>query len=102
MVRSISVASPAPFLLISSAGHTHIDILKIDIESWEYDFINFLRPYATSRRPLPFGQLLIEFHVWNRSFADILTWWETAEAAGLRPYMTEVRFFFSFGGRNDG
>lgn len=38
-------------------GHTHIDILKMDIEGAEYGVLDVL-----SRSPVPINQLLIEFH----------------------------------------
>ena len=50
-----------------------------------------LQPYIASGEPLPFGQLLIEVHTWEKKFEDFLTWWELLEAAGLRPFMTEAR-----------
>lgn len=94
-------------------GHDFIDILKIDIESREFETLgSFLRGWAMKnrhsggahggdeddaeamRRPLPFGQLLIEFHIWDdrgRRFADFLDWFEMLEDAGLRPFRSEVR-----------
>lgn len=39
-------------------GHTHIDILKIDIEGSEYDVLEDL----LERKFYPFTQLLVEFH----------------------------------------
>ena len=72
-------------------GHTHIDILKIDIEGSEFDTIaGLLSPYISSNQSLPFGQLQLEVHIWDKSFADYLTWWETLEKSGLRPFWTEV------------
>jgi len=43
-------------------------------------------------RPLPFGQLQIEIHVWGNMtvFSKFLGWWEMLEEAGLRPFWTEV------------
>ena len=75
-------------------GHTHIDILKVDIESWEFDTMTTLvDPYIVSGKPLPFGQLQMEIHIWDRTFEYFLTWWEKLEKAGLRPFWTEVRVF---------
>jgi hypothetical protein len=72
-------------------GHTHIDILKIDIEGWEFETMTtLLNLYIASGEPLPFGQLQLEIHIWNKSFAEYLTWWETLENAGLRPFWTEA------------
>jgi hypothetical protein len=73
-------------------GHTFIDILKLDIEGSEFDVLDSIfKEYKG--RPLPFGQLQLEVHVYlaNKSFADILHWWERLEEAGLRPFWTEVR-----------
>jgi hypothetical protein len=49
-----------------------------------------IKPYLESGRPLPFGQLLIEIHLWGKTFAELLSWWEALEAAGLRPFWGEV------------
>ncbi|KAI6039099.1 methyltransferase domain-containing protein [Pisolithus marmoratus] len=54
--------------LMEMNKHTHIDILKID--------------------------LLIEIHTWDKKFDDFLSWWELLEAAGLRPFMTEVNLVY--------
>lgn len=73
--------------------HHHIDILKIDIEGWEFETLtSLLKPYIESGRPLPFGQLQLEIHLWGKPFEEFLSWWEMLEAAGLRPFWTEVRF----------
>ncbi|KJA26572.1 hypothetical protein HYPSUDRAFT_63847 [Hypholoma sublateritium FD-334 SS-4] len=83
--------------LMRQNGHAHIDILKIDIEGWEFETLTtLLRPYAQSGRALPFGQLQLEIHIWDKTFAGFLEWWEMLEAAGLRPFWTEVRLFFYY------
>jgi len=75
----------------SSSGHSHIDILKIDTEGLEFETLaTVIKPYLESGEPLPFGQLLIEIHLWGKTFADFLSWWESLEAAGLRPFWGEV------------
>ena len=72
-------------------GHTHIDILKIDIEGWEFETMTtLLNPYIASGKPLPFSQLQLEIHIWSKTFAEYLSWWESLEAAGLRPFWTEA------------
>jgi len=72
--------------------HSHIDVVKVDLEGWEFEVLpQILQPYIASGEPLPFGQLLIEVHTWDKKFEDFLTWWEQLEAAGLRPFMTEAR-----------
>ena len=76
---------------ILSTEHRYIDILKIDIEGWEFEVLpQILQPYIASGEPVPFGQLLIEVHAWDKKFEDFLTWWEMLESAGLRPFMAEV------------
>ncbi|KAJ6591179.1 methyltransferase domain-containing protein [Mycena vulgaris] len=81
--------------LMKMNGHTHIDILKIDIERWEFETLTALiKPYLASGRPLPFGQLQLEIHIWNMSFEEYLTWWEMLEAAGLRPFWTEPNLVY--------
>ncbi len=72
-------------------GHRFIDILKIDIEGWEFDTITaMIKPYMEAGLPLPFGQLQLEIHAWDKSFETFLKWWEGLEEAGLRPFWTEV------------
>lgn len=76
---------------ISLTEHRHIDLLKIDIEGWEFEVLTqILQPYIASGEPVPFGQLLIEIHSWDKKFEEFLTWWEMLESAGLRPVMSEV------------
>jgi len=31
----------------------------------------------------------IQIHLWERDFAEFLSWWEQLEEAGLRPFWTE-------------
>ncbi|KAF5336145.1 hypothetical protein D9611_006196 [Ephemerocybe angulata] len=81
--------------LMKHNDHKHIDILKIDIEGWEFDTLTTLiKPYVDSGEPLPFGQLQLEVHLWNKSFPQFLEWWEMLEAAGLRPFWTEPNLVY--------
>ena len=65
----------------------------MDVEGWEFDILTSVtQPFLASGDPLPFGQLLLEIHAWNKNFADFLSWWEMLETAGLRPFMTEVNY----------
>jgi hypothetical protein len=69
---------------------------QIDIERWEFETLTALiKPYLASGRPLPFGQLQLEVHIWNMNFKEYLIWWEMLEAAGLRPFWTEASFYSS-------
>ncbi|KAF9241295.1 methyltransferase domain-containing protein [Melanogaster broomeanus] len=81
--------------LLEMNEHKHIDVLKIDVEGWEFEVLTqILQPYIASGEPLPFGQLLIEIHAWDKKFEEFLPWWEMLEAAGLRPFMTEVNLVY--------
>ncbi|THH01271.1 hypothetical protein EW145_g6945 [Phellinidium pouzarii] len=81
--------------LMSRNGHTHIDILKVDIESWEFETLRALiRPYLEAGEPLPFGQLQLEVHVWGKKFSEFMKWWELLEEAGLRPFWTEPNIVY--------
>ena len=55
---------------------------------------DFLKPYIASGKPLPFGQLSMEIHLWDKSFEFFLGWWEMLEAAGLRPFATEPNLVY--------
>ncbi|KAJ3478652.1 hypothetical protein NLI96_g9610 [Meripilus lineatus] len=89
--------------LMRMNGHTHIDILKIDIEGWEFDTLRaMLSPYLESETPVPFGQLQIEVHAWNKRFHDFLSWWELIEGVGLRPFMSEPNLVYVNYNRHSG
>ncbi|KAK1235087.1 hypothetical protein PQX77_001696, partial [Marasmius sp. AFHP31] len=76
--------------------HTHIDILKVDIESWEFDLLTTLvKSYRNAGLPLPFGQLQLEIHAWHKSFKEFLEWWQMLEEAGLRPFWTEPNLVYN-------
>jgi hypothetical protein len=71
-------------------------VLKIDIEGWEFETLaQIVQPYISSGEPLPFGQLIVELHTWDKKFSEFLPWWEMLEQAGLRPFMNEVRIEFN-------
>ncbi|KAJ3730356.1 methyltransferase domain-containing protein [Lentinula raphanica] len=81
--------------LMAMNGHDHIDLLKIDIEGWEFETLEeLIKPYLISGEPLPFAQLQLEIHVWDKSFASFMKWWEMLEAAGLRPFWTEPNLVY--------
>ncbi|KAJ3748477.1 hypothetical protein DFH05DRAFT_563208 [Lentinula detonsa] len=76
--------------LMQMNGHQHIDILKVDVEGWEFDTIaGMIKSFMEKDLPLPLGQLLLEIHVWDdKKFDYFLKWWEGLEEAGLRPFWT--------------
>lgn len=81
--------------LMKMNGHAHIDLLKIDIEGWEFETMaNLFKPYIESGKPLPFGQLSMEIHLWDKSFESFLGWWEMLEEVGLRPFWTEPNLVY--------
>ncbi|KAF5374336.1 hypothetical protein D9758_004672 [Tetrapyrgos nigripes] len=82
--------------LMRMNGHTHIDILKVDIESWEFEtFATLIKSYMDKGKALPFGQLQLEIHLWDKDFPQFLEWWEMLEEAGLRPFMTEPNLVYA-------
>lgn len=81
--------------IMRTNGHPFIDILKVDVEGYEFDTLKTLiQPYLETGDPLPFGQLQIELHVWGQKFPEFLSWWEMLEAAGLRPVMMEPNLVY--------
>lgn len=85
--------------LMRQNGHTHIDVLKIDLEGWEFDALTaFLLPSSdfTSEKPRapPVSQMLLELHLWGRDFADLLGWWTVLERAGLRAVAREPNLVY--------
>ncbi|EKM54906.1 uncharacterized protein PHACADRAFT_259072 [Phanerochaete carnosa HHB-10118-sp] len=107
-------ATPPRFTLQSlmqQNGHDFIDILKVDIESWEFEsldaFVDAFIPSpsyeahhphaAPAELPvLPVGQLQLEIHAWgqNGEFKRFRKWWERLENAGLRPFWTEPNLVY--------
>jgi len=82
--------------LMQMNGHTFIDVLKIDIETYEFETLkDLLKEYEG--RALPFGQLQIEIHAWKSHFqktSQLMTWWTSLEKAGLRPFMNEANLVY--------
>ncbi|KZT54621.1 hypothetical protein CALCODRAFT_499557 [Calocera cornea HHB12733] len=81
--------------LMKQNGHTFIDILKVDIEGAEFEVLRgFCQYYMERGLPLPFGQLQVEIHAWNKQFAEFLEWFELLESAGLRPFRSEPNLVY--------
>ncbi|KAK1987540.1 methyltransferase domain-containing protein [Colletotrichum cereale] len=84
-----------PFYSISDLmdmnGHEYIDILKMDIESAEFEATEALHnDFPITAGELPIGQLMIEIHLNNELTAfDYLDWWARLESRGLRATWTE-------------
>ncbi|KAJ3881925.1 methyltransferase domain-containing protein [Lentinula edodes] len=96
--RPASESEPAMYTLntlMQMNEHQHIDILKVDVEGWEFDtFTNLIKSFAEQDLPLPFGQLQLEIHVWDKKFDYFLKWWEGLEEVGLRPFWTEPNLVY--------
>lgn len=76
--------------LMEVNGHDYVDILKMDIEGFEFDALQSLvREYAG--QALPIGQLQVEIHLNEHidGLPSFLKWWEGLEKGGLRPVWTE-------------
>ncbi|KAF9089582.1 hypothetical protein BGX29_005007 [Mortierella sp. GBA35] len=77
-------------------GHDWIDVLKIDIEGFEFAAMNAMMDQFDV---LPFSQLQIEIHVLKetengKNFDEFLKWWERLEAHHLRPFWSELNIVF--------
>ncbi|TFY70718.1 hypothetical protein EVG20_g2297 [Dentipellis fragilis] len=80
--------------LMRMNGHAHIDVLKVDIEGWEFDTLrSFLG--AAEDGTLPVGQMIIELHLWDRPFYDLLALWERLERAGMRATSREINLVYA-------
>jgi hypothetical protein len=83
-----------PLSLKLHSDHTFIDVIKVDLEGGEFSTLSsFLHKYVAADEPVPFGQLLLEIHLWNKKFSEVLAFWELLETAGLRPFRSEARCF---------
>ena len=76
--------------LMDINGHTHVDILKMDIEGYEFESLTSLLQ-AFDDGEVPVSQILIEIHLdpGRKSVDDFLAWWESLEAVGYRAAWTE-------------
>jgi hypothetical protein len=69
--------------IMESLGHPWIDVLKIDVEGYEWDiFLDDI--LANAGASLPFGQLLIELHSGDTTVDRVVEFFDRAEASGLR------------------
>jgi len=68
---------------MQSLGHVHLDVLKIDIEGWEWSVFDGLRDEGR----WPFDQLLIELHPEKGS--QVIDFFEPLIRAGFRIFAKE-------------
>ena len=70
--------------IMEKLGHRYIDILKIDIEGHEFEFIEnelYLLPFI--------GQILIEVHNWKKSSDEIDALFNRIESTGMQMFFKE-------------
>ncbi|KAG0066753.1 hypothetical protein BGZ93_003026 [Podila epicladia] len=82
--------------IMKENGHTWIDVLKIDIEGYEFQVLTDLMN-AYEGKILPFSQLQIEFHLYSADmgtdaagFTRFKAWFERLEKFQLRPFWSEL------------
>ncbi|KAF9426617.1 Methyltransferase-like protein 24 [Podila epigama] len=82
--------------IMNENGHEWIDVLKIDIEGYEFEAMDALMD-TYKDRVLPFSQLQMEIHLTSpamgmdiRGFRRFKKWFERLEAHHLRPFWSEL------------
>ncbi len=76
--------------LARSLGHTHVDILKIDIEGGEYTSLREMLASGTLHA-LGVRQLLVEFHFWdNHKFGEFVELVDTLKQQGFKLFRKEL------------
>ena len=85
--------------LMKANGHEYIDILKMDIEGYEFESMaSLIQEFRDG--PIPIGQFMVEIHLDASLSGDqvdfpyFLDWWEKLEAGGLRPVWTEPNLLY--------
>ncbi|TDZ49717.1 hypothetical protein CTRI78_v007899 [Colletotrichum trifolii] len=76
--------------LMAKNEHEYIDILKMDVEFYEFESLDALHKSIPLPGELPIGQLIIQIHFFNQiGPKEFLQWWERLEERGLRPTWSE-------------
>ncbi|KAG0270610.1 hypothetical protein DFQ27_002601 [Actinomortierella ambigua] len=84
--------------IMKENGHDWIDLLKIDVEGFEYEVLNGIMDAVAgspgddnvSKPVLPFSQLQLELHLKDgMPFNEFLDFWRRLESFGLRAFSTE-------------
>lgn len=78
--------------LMQINGHDHIDVLKMDIEGYEFEAMRSVVEHFLSKgEEVPIAQFLVEIHLMPDQIGvdDFIAWWELLEKAGFRPVWTE-------------
>jgi len=75
---------------MAERGHTHIDLLKVDIEGSEWELFRYLCDPVRSAHSFPFDQLLIELHGCSAELVGGLV--TCLEQGGLYPFAREENF----------
>lgn len=72
---------------MAERNHSHIDLLKVDIESSEWSLFDELCKGGPEAQPLPFDQLMIELHRVDAALMHKLV--KCLDAHGLYPFARE-------------
>ncbi|KAF9206185.1 hypothetical protein BGZ59_011803 [Podila verticillata] len=83
--------------IMKENGHEWIDVLKADIEGYEYQTLDGLMD-AYQGSHLPFSQLQVELHLASgpnmtpdvKGFTKFKRWFERLEKMHMRPFMSEL------------
>lgn len=80
--------------LMQKHNHSRIDILKMDIESWEFDSLDgFFGSVEMNDEKSPVCQLLVEFHFTNGRLETWLEMFEKLERKGFRMFSKEANMY---------
>ncbi|KAI1860255.1 uncharacterized protein JN550_011633 [Neoarthrinium moseri] len=99
--------------LMHANGHNYVDIVKMDIEGFEFDVLSSLTAFLRSTTgdndnttsTIPFGQLLVEIHLFPgatnfhvpKDIHEWIQWWTELEELGLRPVNNEDNWIGDIG-----
>lgn len=78
--------------LMEMNGHDHIDVLKMDIESYEFEAMrSVIDHFLDKGEEIPIAQFQVEIHLMPGLIGvdEMIEWWELLEKAGFRPFWTE-------------
>lgn len=73
-------------------GHDHIDVVKMDIEGFEFDAVDVLLSHFREQgKEVPISQIVMQVHLIpdQITVGRFMKWWEKLEEAGFRPVRNE-------------
>lgn len=80
--------------IMKDNGHTFVDVMKMDIESAEFEALTAFMDATeqAGEKTLPVGQLLLEIHLTKKgpqTTKEFMDWFHRLETMGLRPAWNE-------------